>query len=170
MCISPFHCFSDTRLVPQVFRMPGSLRYISSGTISPVKREIILIFLDHFPLAVWPSTVEWRRSISPLGDNVSPSHKAAFCLSALVLKITLGFLSQLLRVFHFLPHLNQVWRHQNRCTSETLLAVHARSDSIVKLELYHISAWVIYDDLGYCDSSWMWVGVQRRILVFTRWH
>ena len=52
MCISPFHCFSDTRLELQVFGMPGSLRYISSVTISPVKHEITLIFLGHFPLAV----------------------------------------------------------------------------------------------------------------------
>lgn len=80
MCISPFHCFCDTRLELQVFRMPGSLHYISSVTISPVKHEIILIFLDYFPLAVWPSTVECR-SISPPRDNVPPSHKAAFCLS-----------------------------------------------------------------------------------------
>lgn len=152
MCISLFHCFSDTRLELQVFRMPSFLHYISSVTISPVKHGTIFIFLDHFPLAVWPNTVKWR-SISPLRDNIPPSHEAAFCLSVLVLKITLGFLSELLHVFHFLPHLNQAWRHQNRYTSEMFLAVHARTDSIVKLELYCISAWEIYYDLGYYDSS-----------------
>lgn len=64
MCISLFHCFSDTRLELQVFRMPSFLHYISSVTISPVKHGTIFIFLDHFPLAVWPNTVKWR-SISP---------------------------------------------------------------------------------------------------------